>query len=174
MATLIQEPASVNPQTADWQGLLNRVRVVNGGLMLIDLRFSNNIVTLKAGSRFEINGSYYNTTVDESTQITTGNTVVYLYQQPNVNGTTTFLNSTTIPTFDIMKGGLFNGANRCIGFVITGAGGIVNNLVIASFNFMVGEGYYNPITLGVDGRVKFSIKALNSSFTPQEGDIWVS
>lgn len=117
MATQIPEPASTNPDTAEWQALLSKLTLVAGGLSLA--RLTNWDTTLEpqvaAGSRFEVNGAYYSVAVNEAisgwASVSAG--VVYVYATPS-GASASFSYSATAPTYDAAKGGWYNGTARAL------------------------------------------------------------
>lgn len=127
MATRIVEPASSNPQTTDWQNLLNKLTKTTGAHYIVGFTNMDNIdePEVVKGSRFEINGSFFEVTANEA--ITGWDDIVneriaYVYAIPNSPNpeemsSCVFAYSITKPTLDVALGGLFDGTNRCIGWV---------------------------------------------------------
>ena len=130
MATAIVEPANINPETADWQALLAKLTKVSGGMMLARLtNFENTSEPqVAAGSRFEINGSYYEVTSNESitgwAALAVG--VVYIYAVP-AGAAASFIFSATAPTYDTAKGGWFNGTDRVLWRLYKGSSVLYTN-----------------------------------------------
>ncbi|MCL2293573.1 MAG: hypothetical protein FWC36_01725 [Spirochaetes bacterium] len=122
MAKLISEPLDYNPQTEDWQKLLYKLTTTTGGLNLIEITQSDgeNPPRVVKGSRLEVNGSFYQVDEDE---LITGfsalplNALSYIYAEPQENGVLLFNMSPAVPVMSIAKGGLFNGASRCIALI---------------------------------------------------------
>jgi hypothetical protein len=120
MATLIPEPLSVNPLTADWQAqLLKDTKTAGGAIETCRLtNWDNTAEPLVAkGSRFEINGSYYEVAPDDEAitgwaGISVGATA-YVYATPG-SGSASFSYSSTVPTWDSAKGGWYNGTARAL------------------------------------------------------------
>lgn len=118
MADLIAEPASTNPLTADWQALLSKLVKVCGGAEVC--RLTNWDTTAEpqvaAGSRFEVNSSFFEVPSNESITGWSGisnGAVAYVYATPS-GSTATFSYSSTAPTWDSAKGGWFNGTARAL------------------------------------------------------------
>lgn len=130
MATAITEPAIINPETIDWQALLAKVTKVSGGMMLARLtNFENTSEpAVDAGSRFEINGSYYEVTSEEAitgwAALAVG--VVYIYAVPS-GASASFIFSATAPTYDTAKGGWFNGTDRALWRLYKGSSVLYTN-----------------------------------------------
>jgi hypothetical protein len=119
MATLIPEPASTNPATADWQALLSKLVKIAGGA-IATCRLTNwdssSEPEVASGSRFEINGSYYEVSSDEAITGWSGITIgriAYVYAVPG-SSSATFEYSETVPTWDSANGGFFNGTDRAL------------------------------------------------------------
>jgi len=90
MAILIAEPAPLNPATQDWGNLLSKLTFQTGGLMIVDFTEKNtlNIPMIRAGSRFEINGSFFRCITDESISgflNMANNRFCYVYAVPSAN-----------------------------------------------------------------------------------------
>jgi len=118
MATLITEPASTNPQTVDWQALLSKLVKACGGAEVCRLTNWDNTSEplVAAGSRFELNGSFFEVITDEAilgwAGISDGATA-YVYATPS-GSTAAFSYSSTAPAWDSAKGGWFNGTARAL------------------------------------------------------------
>jgi len=110
MATLITEPASINPATLDWQFLLNKTTKGSGGYELLDFtdKDNNAIPFIKAGSRFELNGSLYEVTVNEQPLLFSSLYIgtCWIYAVPSNNGLSCeFQFSNDQPIFEPKRGG---------------------------------------------------------------------
>jgi hypothetical protein len=120
MAKLIAEPANENPGTEDWQLNLLKMTMTTGGLLMIGLGNMDNssAPVIKAGSRFEINGSFYWCETDETVPGTppANNAVNYVYAVPgqDPNQKTAGFEYGGAPSWQPDKGGWFNGANRAV------------------------------------------------------------
>ena len=114
MASLIKEPEDSNPGTSDWQEFLLRTTRSAGGLLLLDI--DRRYELIKAGSRFEINGTFYECQTDESIQdfdtIDPG-VFFFIYAIPQASSAI-IKASTVAPTYQVAKGGWFNGTDRAI------------------------------------------------------------
>jgi hypothetical protein len=146
MANLIQEPADLNPATVDWQQLLNKLTATTGQLLAFALNLSNNVLTVKNGSRIEVNGSFYrvnngNEAIANFSSLSSG--FAFVYAIPNItNGLTcSFEYRTNIPVYDPMLGGWFQpGANaRAIAVFYKGT-----NNTIANWAPMPNDGFEIP------------------------------
>lgn len=120
MATLVTEPASSNPQTADWQYLLSKTEKMARGLGLMVCRLTNmgnsSEPQVELGSRFEVNGSTYECAADESITGWSGIStcaLAYVYATPGT-GVATFSYSATAPTWSTPLGGYYNGTARAL------------------------------------------------------------
>jgi hypothetical protein len=158
MASLIPEPEDTNPDTVDWQALLAKLTKVSGGMMLSRLtNFENTDEPQVAdGSRFEINGSYYEVTSNESITGWAGisvSSVVYIYAVPD-GATSSWIFSITAPTYDTAKGGWFNGANRACWRLFKDASGLYTNK----------QELDNPVIIPV---------LMDDPVSPQVGQIWI-
>ena len=86
MAVRITEPAEVNPGTQDWQDSLHKLTKTTGGLLLLGLTNMDNGLkpAVAAGSRFEINGNFFEIPSDEEiTGALPANGVYYIYAKTN-------------------------------------------------------------------------------------------
>jgi hypothetical protein len=114
MASIIPEPASTNPATADWQMLLSKTTQLMVGLDATVAQ--GTIPIIKSGSVFEMSGSYYQSTSDETPtewpNIATGN-IVFIYALPGTDSASFFF-SITEPVYDSGKRGWYDGANRAL------------------------------------------------------------
>jgi hypothetical protein len=128
MADIIKEPRGLNPETQDWEEALYKLTRTAGGLLLIGLTNMDNELEpkVKVGSRFEINGSFYQIGAqigakDEAiTGSLTGNTVAYIYAVAS-GDTAIFTYSTDPPDFNPALGGWYSGNNRALAkFFYTG------------------------------------------------------
>lgn len=116
--TLITEPNNTIPATIDWQLLISKTTKVMGECAKFRLTnmTADTEPQIESGSRFEINGSYYECSSAENI---TGwssmglNRFVYIYATPS-GGSVTLSYSETAPTFDSAKGGWFNGTARAL------------------------------------------------------------
>jgi hypothetical protein len=158
MATAITEPANTNPDTVDWQAILAKLTKVSGGMMLARLtNFENTSEPQVAqGSRFEINGSYYEVTSNESITGWSGianSTPCYIYAVPS-GSTASFIFSATVPTYDTAKGGLFNGTHRAMWRLYRTSSTVYSNK----------QEIDNPVIIPV---------LMADPTTPQVGQMWI-
>jgi hypothetical protein len=122
MAVMISEPVDSNPMTEDWQRLLSKLTATTGGLFLLDFteKQSLDVPMILAGSRFELNGSFYKVENDEEIQdfseIDNGQAYVYAESIGNGNLAVQFYFDNAAPTFQVAKGGWYHPAEnkRCI------------------------------------------------------------
>jgi hypothetical protein len=92
-----------------------------------DSMVATTAITIKAGSKVEIAGALYEFTADEvesgGTFAAIGNSsAAYIYIVP-AGATSTFIYSTTAPTWDVAKQGWYNGTSRAIGGLYKDAAG---------------------------------------------------
>ena len=140
MASLITEPANLNPGTADWQQILHKLTVTTGGLLIAGLTNMDTagVPQVKAGSRFEINGSFYETTADETiTGTPVNNAVNYIYAYAS-GSSAAFKYSSATPDFQPAKGGWYSGSERAIAKFYYASNGPVygNKVILDSCNAM--------------------------------------
>jgi hypothetical protein len=118
MAVLINEPANFNPQTEDWQNIILKSTKLGGGYIFVFFSEMDtpNEPQVLAGSRFELNGSFYEVLEDETIQGEPENKQVnYVYGVPSDTGATCiFKYSDQEPSFNVRKGGWFYGKNRAL------------------------------------------------------------
>jgi len=121
MAVLINRPVDSNPDTIAWQILLNRVDRVSNGWGIVDFteKQSEAVPLIMAGSRFELNGSYWECLQDEVIEEWTNTPYgwVYAYAVPNLDNTLVrFIWSNEKPVFRVDRGGYFHPTRneRCI------------------------------------------------------------
>jgi len=132
MAVLVPEPSIEDPTIKDWEKLLSRVTFQAGGFMLLSLENmdSTGVPRVMQGSRFQINHALF---LVETTESISGvpvlNQVNYVYAVPN-GETATFVYSTTVPVFDPVFGGWYNGDRRAVAKMIYGANNTFWNKVI--------------------------------------------
>jgi hypothetical protein len=143
MAVIIQEPLDNNPITEDWQKLLYRTTFQGGGYLNLQLinQENNAQPQIKKGSRLEVGGTFYFVSSNEA--ITTNvslvsETLYYIYAVPNINDILgqnglSFIYSSTAPTFDVIKGGWYNGANRAVAVFFYHAGNYYSKEVLHLF-----------------------------------------
>jgi hypothetical protein len=116
MAILIAEPANENPGPSDWMQNLLKMTMTTGGLLMIGLdnMDNENAPVIRAGSRFEINGSFYCCETDETVSGDPDNNVTnYIYAAPD--GTSAFFEyAATEPVWQPDKGGWFDGTKRAV------------------------------------------------------------
>lgn len=116
MANKITESAEINPQNTDWQNLISKTIQLGGGYNFAQFSAMDTDAApqVLAGSRFEINGSFYQCVSNESiTGTPAANVVNYVYAIPN-GSSCSFQYSATAPTFQPQKGGWYNGNNRAL------------------------------------------------------------
>ncbi|MDR0486002.1 MAG: hypothetical protein LBH29_04675 [Elusimicrobiota bacterium] len=116
MANKITESAEINPQNTDWQNLISKTIKLGGGYNFAQFSAMDTDAApqVLAGSRFEINGSFYQCVSNESiTGTPAANVVNYVYAIPN-GSSCSFQYSATAPTFQPQKGGWYNGNNRAL------------------------------------------------------------
>ena len=120
MGILIAEPTDHDVDTNAWQTLLLKLTATTGGLMLIDFteKQSVNVPQIIAGSRFEINGSFYKVISNEAIQNWTSinNGKAYVYAVPMGGELSQFVFNNTAPTYQVAKGGWYHPTEswRCI------------------------------------------------------------
>jgi len=118
MAIKIQEPLDENPETIDWQKTLHKLTKTDGGYFFAGLSNMDNLdePQVLAGSRFEINGSFYEATSNEiidSLETIPVNRIAYIYAVPDVDGCH-FEYSLNAPLLDYALGGFYSGAARAL------------------------------------------------------------
>lgn len=157
MATAIPMPANTSPDVPDWQALLALVIKLGGGAKLARLtNFENTSEPqVAAGSRFEINGTYFEVTSNESITGWSGlsNGPAFIYAVPS-GSTASFAFSATAPTYDTAKGGWFNSANRCLWRLYKGGASIYSS------KQEIGDGMIVPV-LSTDPA------------SPMVGQVWI-
>jgi hypothetical protein len=147
MAALIKEPKDLNPETQDWQDALYKLTRTCGGLLLVGLTNMDNeqAPMVKEGSRFEINGSFYEVKSDEAiTGSLTGNTVAYIYAVAN-GDTATFMYSTNPPDFRPALGGWYSGNNRAVAKFFYTSSQYNGKVILDSYNAMQMTNTEQPI-----------------------------
>jgi hypothetical protein len=138
MATIIKEPKDLNPDTQDWRDALYKMTRTSGGFLLIGLTNMDNeqAPRVLAGSRFEINGSFYETQSDEAiTGSISGSVVAYIYAVAN-GDTATFKYSTDKPGFKPALGGWYSGNNRAVAKLYYTGGKYNGKVILDSYNAM--------------------------------------
>ena len=119
MAVMIPEPIDNNPMTEDWQKLLFKLTATAGGFHIIDIDNNENAPpAIAAGSRLEINGSFYAVLspddLHEYHSLQHG--FFWIYAQPNnetLGGNTASFYCTKLePNWDVHKGGWFFTENK--------------------------------------------------------------
>ncbi len=116
----IPEPMDIDPDNTAWQENLSKVSKISRGLGLMICRLTNmaneSEPQVAEGTRFELNSVLFECNDDEPI---TGwasipvSTICYVYAVPGVT-VPSFEYSTVEPTFDVAKGGWYNGANRAL------------------------------------------------------------
>jgi hypothetical protein len=184
MAERIPEPASTNPQTLDWQALLNKLVKTTGSFFLVQLTNldNENEPMVKAGSRFELNGSFMEVITDEAIigfdDIPDGR-VAYIYAVPNSPNpgeasTCDFQYDVTPPVFDVAKGGLFNGVNRVIAW-LRKDGTVYKDKTMAGSQWIIDARSTNPLSISAHGNLSWNLKTFTS--IPADaviGDMWIA
>jgi hypothetical protein len=183
MASRIQEPISTNPQTNDWQALLNKLTKTTGSFFLVQLSNLDNDDEpfVLAGSRFELNGSFMEVITDEPIlgfdDIPDGS-VAYVYAVPNSANPSEaaycdFHYDVTPPVFDVARGGLFNGANRVIAWLRKN-GALYRQKTMAAPQWMVNTRRTNPLHYDMNGTLYFELPVFSSTPTDAViGDMWI-
>jgi len=196
MATRIPTPAITGPNINDWQTLLTMNEKISGSFMVLNIVASdgNNQPTVMRGSRFEINGSFFEVTAVNGNVVgsagggiawgsLTINQVFFIYAQPQ-GDTARFIYASQAPVFDPMRGGLFGpagnadlGPSRCIGQVRRTGNGSTYDLAIAAPQWMVplrqvpGPLQYDNVT----GQFSFRLPVLSpaQAALTENGDMWI-
>jgi hypothetical protein len=118
MADIIVEPSNENPGTSDWQKNLLKMTMTTGGFLLIGLAEMDTpgVPVVMAGSRFEINGSFFCCPEDESVGGSpVKDSVNYIYAVPGPDGdVAAFRYGAEVPGWDAAKGGWYSGNDRAI------------------------------------------------------------
>ena len=180
MANRIVEPASTDPDTIDWQNALNKLTKTTGSFLMVGLTNidNDNEPMVMEGSKFEINGAFFEVSVNETITgydlIPVGKTA-YIYAIPNTPdpisvSLCTFEYSETLPTLNLAKGGWFDGINRCIGWVIKDAPLSYTNKSIAFPILDLRP--TNPLR-SVNGALRFQLNVVNDITLAQNGDMWL-
>ena len=114
MALLITEPAPKDPDTPDWQALLNKLVMTSGEFFVIDFTEKNtvNVPQIMEGTRFEVNESFFyvqqNETINGFSSIT-NNKKCYVYAKPNLDAQIAIFEfSEVVPTYRVELGGWFH------------------------------------------------------------------
>ena len=181
MATLIQEPTDVNPDTPDWQALLYKLSVTTGGLLIVDFTEKQSLLVPKiiTGSKFELNNSFY-TVGPQNEDIQNWNSIsngkCYCYAKSNTPGIVDFTWNNTAPTFQVVRGGWYHpsenwrcilsaykNGNDCLGKAIMGfqipygvptdktGVQIVGNSTLQSSSTNIESGWYKVVLIGGKG-----------------------
>jgi hypothetical protein len=107
----IDEPASVNPATTDWQNMINKLSALGVALnsVIYDLS-NNNQIRIKAGSIYEVMGAYFKIDADVvlSIGLTNGSAFVC------ADNTGALSIQTARPYFDTVKGAYYIGNLRVL------------------------------------------------------------
>jgi hypothetical protein len=151
MAVQIAEPNDSNPNTEDWQTFLYRTTMQGGGFMCLFLTNINNSnpSMIQAGSRFEINSTFYQ--VNDADEAIAGDPVdgavnyVYAIPQPN---SAVFEYSVQEPFFDTLKGGWFSGTMRAVARMICFDGSFYDKVILDSADSML---RHNNLLIPVQG-----------------------
>ena len=121
MIQKIAEPRDESPATEEWQQLLKKLTETTGGLLLARLTNTHNTdePELAAGSRFEVNRSFYHTLQDEPINfgVDPVSGKLYIYATPRSDNTCNLTYLDTIPELDLAKGGFYFEEKRCIATV---------------------------------------------------------
>jgi hypothetical protein len=180
MANRIPEPVSTNPQTNDWQALLNKLTKTTGSFFLVQLSNLDNDDEpfVLAGSRFELNGSFMEVITDEpirSFDDIPDGSVAYVYAVPNSANPgeaayCDFHYNVTPPVFDVARGGLFNGPKRAIAW-LRKDGTLYKDKTMAAPQWIIDTRPTNAIKYK-DGQLSLSLSVADSSLA-EDGDMWL-
>jgi hypothetical protein len=122
--------------TNDWINLLNKLTRIAGGLCLIGLNDIDNTgaPVVSAGSRFELNGSFFQTTNDVSVtdDNTSNSSWVYLYAHRILNSVELLLRTTT-PIWSPFQGGWYYDNDRCLAKMIKLPSGFYSKICIYDY-----------------------------------------
>jgi hypothetical protein len=113
---LIPEPSNENPNTNDWQLLLSKLTRTTGGMHLMGITnpLDTNEPIIMAGSRFDINGSFFWCTGQEPiTGTPVNNTTNFIYAVLE-NGYVHFEYRINIPVWNPLYGGYYDGLHRAL------------------------------------------------------------
>jgi len=192
MATKIPIPAITNPDTEDWQKSLHLNERINGAFNIIGIAMQGTQgLAVQAGSRFEINGSFFEVATNELIITVLGNdwrtwanlannTLAYIYAVPN-GDICTFGYSIIPPVLDVSKGGLFfpnvpNQFCRCVGSVMK-LSTTNYELNVLSSQWMVPFTTANPLRFDSQtGILKWQLRTLSlaDEVNTQNGDMWIT
>jgi hypothetical protein len=184
MANRIPEPASTNPQTLDWQTLLNKLTTTTGAFTIVGLASgSDGRPVVKNGSRFEVNGAFFSVQSGDEPVNVIGSLPIgdycYIYAMPDhpdpaQASTCTFLGTNIVPVMDIVLGGLFNGPWRCLGWAKKNSDINYSQYTIAFSQYMIEADDSNALYYS-DGKIRFKLPVLTDaqSALTQVGDLWI-
>jgi hypothetical protein len=172
--SLITEPNRTNPATTDWQYLIDKVTRQCGGLLLIDYTVSGTSLTIKQGSRFENNGSYYRVDSNEIVSFTSdGSFAVTITTSGTIQKRSPIFNSTSpyanLYSYDVNKGGWYLSAyptERILMFVYAESGGI-RNVTLAEKDLKYSRKLISPLSALPSVQLVSIISAVKASVYTQ-------
>ena len=165
MAVLITEPLDNNPLTEDWQKLLFRTTLQGGGFMLLSLSNMSNtgIPQVLQGSRFEMNGSFYQVQANMSITGTPVNNVTNFIYAVSHAGGATFRWSTNTPVYNPLLGGWYHSGNRAVAQAFpTNASTFWNKVILDRETFVR---RWNPQSLPTTGGTLVATGGVNNIIT---------
>jgi hypothetical protein len=136
----IEEPNVYEANIDDWKKILYRTTAQGGGFICVEITNinANGKPEIAAGSRFEINHVFFETTTNETITVSPSNNGQwYIYAIPT-GDTCTFLFRNIQPTWSAAKGGWYDGNNRAIVkfFYLTVGTQYNNKVILDSYNAM--------------------------------------
>jgi hypothetical protein len=132
MGLIIAEPSLNTANLTEWQKIITKLTQTTGGLALVYLTNmdNNDEPRIMAGSRVEVNGTFYKSQLDEQIAGTPANGLNYIYCVPNEDFCT-YEYSATPPVYDTAKGGFFNGNKRAVASFVYFDGNFYNKKILA-------------------------------------------
>ena len=170
MANKITEPRVDQANLDDWSNFIARTTRQGGGFMCITLNNIDNagVPSIAAGSRFELNGAFYEAVKENGETISGGlvsGSVNYIYAIPS-NGNCTFRYSISSPVWSADKGGWYSGNSRAIAKLYFVNGNYNGKVILDSFNAMRMVNTEQPFPLDASGNPTGGSAIVNKESAP--------